>query len=102
MAFALRHKISTGLRWSLKYTGLESGLHPNDEDWHVWGKDDLRQSWGQYWKYKANMQDFQKLDKVMCVFSPSFKFVLLVNVQILSPFPRSQSLGNAAIQFWKK
>lgn len=60
----------TGLRWSLKYTGLESGLHPNDEDWHVWGKDDLRQSWGQYWKYKANMQDFQKPDKVMCVFFP--------------------------------
>lgn len=30
------------------------------------------------------MQDFQKLDKIM-VFS-SFKFVLLVNVQILLPF----------------
>lgn len=44
------------------------------------------------------MQDFQKLDKITVLFL-SFKFVLIVNVQVFPPFQRSQSLGNAAIQF---
>lgn len=43
------------------------------------------------------MQRFPKLDKIMLF--PPFKFVLIVNVLIFPPFQRSQSLGNAAIQF---
>lgn len=46
------------------------------------------------------MQHFQKLAKRMLFFP--FEFVLIVYDQIFSPFQRSQSLGNAAIQFLEK
>lgn len=40
---------------------------------------------------KANMQDFQKLDKIILFFPLSFKFVLTVNFQV---FPFQRDLGN--------
>lgn len=43
------------------------------------------------------MQDFQNLKIIVLLFP--LKYVLIVNVQVFSPFQRSQSLGNAAIQF---
>lgn len=79
----------------------ESGLHTNDKDSSVLGK-----NYSKIVYVGVNTENKRQTCKTFKSlinerFFSSFKFVLLVNVQILSPFQRSQSLGNAAIQFWK-
>jgi len=64
-----------------------------------WGKKDLRQSMlVSTLKMKGKHARLSKADKITVLFL-SFKFVLIVNVQVFPPFQRSQNLGNVAVQF---